>query len=606
MRRRDLGRALVGALATLACLAALTGSAQANRALLSEATVETQPPLGPPQGQIEGACGLAVSASSIYVSDYYHRVVDRFSSAGSYLSQTALPGGPIVGLGINSLDGVCELAVDSSNRLYANEWHQGVRRLLPSTLAIDEGHESTGVAVEPVSGDVYVDDRTYVAVYEPSGAPVEVSGQPLRIGVGNLEDAYGLAVSGGRVYVPDAGSDTVKVFEPSGNPAVPVATISHAFVSLADAAVAVDPVSGNVVVADNGQPGYEHPEAALHEFDSAGTYLGQLNCGPVDGEPNGLAFDSSGNLYVTNGNSEGANVFKYGPYTASAVAKPSCAAVTAAGGRAAVAGAGGSGAPGPPAPTAGVEASAADRSAGASSARARTVVQHGGVRVSFDGGISPDRLPRHGSAAISLDLSAAFSPTRGGELPQLRRVAIDFNSAGKLDPGVVPSCTVNEIQPATTAAAREACGRSIVGGGTFSADVRLPRQSPFPAQGQVVVFNGRFKGHPAVLAHVYGTKPVPTSFTLPFTIAKSGGTFGTALRASLPEATGNAAAITGLTLSLGRSIVSHGHHRSYVTAGCPAPKGFASASFPLVRGSFGFAGGVKATTTVVRTCRARG
>ncbi|HET7590850.1 MAG TPA: hypothetical protein VFK14_11800 [Solirubrobacterales bacterium] len=602
-----MGRTLAGALAVVACLGAFAAPAEANRALLSEALLKVEGPSGPPQGQIEGACGLAVTASNqLYVSDYYHRVVDRFATSGSYVSQTALPGGPILGLGANALDGVCELALDPAERLYANEWHQGVSRLLPSALAIEEGHESTGVAVDPASGEVYVDERTYVAVYEPSGAAVEVAGQPLRIGLGSLEDAYGLAVAGGRVYVPDAGSETVKVFEPAGDPATPVATLSHPFVSLVDAAVAVDPTNGHVVVADNSQPGYEHPQAALHEFDSTGAYLGQLDCGPVDGAPSGLAFDPAGNLYVTNGDSEGANVFKYGPYTASVVSKPSCAAVTAAGGRAALASLGGGGGAGASTPTAGTEALAGGSSASASSSGAPSVVQHGGVRVSFGSGIAPDRLPRHGATGIKLDLSAAFAAARGGDLPQLRRVAIGFNRAGKLHPGIVPSCTVAEIQPATTAAAREACGRSIVGSGTFSADVRLPRQSPFPAQGKVLVFNGRFKGHPAVLAHVYGTRPVPTSFTLPFTIGAGRGTFGTVLRAALPEATGNAAAITGLTLSLGRSVASRGHRRFYVTAGCPAPKGFRNASFPLVRGSFGFAGGLKATTTVVRTCRARG
>ncbi len=38
----------------------------------------------------------------------------------------------------------------------------------------------------------------------------------------------------------------------------------------------------------------------------------------IDGEPSGLAFDAASNLYATSGNDEGATVFKYGTYTASA------------------------------------------------------------------------------------------------------------------------------------------------------------------------------------------------------------------------------------------------------------------------------------------------
>lgn len=604
MRRRHLARALVGALAVVACLGAAANPAQANRALLSEAILETKPPLGPPQGQIESACGLAFSATGqLYVSDYYHRVVDSFNRVGSfkYSSQTALPGGPIVGLGSNSLDGVCGLAADSSGRLYANEWHEGVRRLLPSALVIDDGHESTGVAVDPVSGDVYVDDRTYVAVYEASGAPVEVAGQPLRVGVGSLEDAYGLAVAGGRVYVPDAGSDTIKVFEPAGNPAVPVLTISHDFVSLVDAAIAVDPSNGHLVVADDAQPGFEHPQAALHEFDSSGTYLGQLDCGPVDAGPSGLAFDSSGNLYVTNGNSEGANVFEYGAYTSAAVPTPGCAAVTIAGGRDSGASAGAS-------RTAVAAGGAAGPDAGAVPepvAGASEVVQHGHVRVSFDAALAPRRLPRRGSAGVQLSLAAKFAAVGGGEVPQLRHISIAFNRSGHLDPAALPACELSDIQPATTAAARAACGSSLVGQGSFSADVRLPQQSPFPAQGKVLAFNGRYLGRPAILAHVYGTSPIPTSYTLPFEISSSKGTYGTMLIASLPEVTGNAAAITGLTLTLGRSSSSGGRRRSYVSAGCPAPAGFSGAVFPLARASFGFPGRTL-HSTLTRSCRAAG
>lgn len=599
--RRHLTRALALAAALAACLGAADPAA-ANRALSSEALLDVKGPPAVPQGQIEGACGLAVTSSGqLAVSDYYHRAVDFFTPSGGYVSQFLLPGGAISGLGVNTLDGTCGLASDSAGRLYANEWHQRVSRLQPSALAIDEGHESTGVAVDPSTDWVYVDDRTYVAVYEPSGAPVEAAGLPLRIGLGSLENAYGVAASGGRVYVPDAASNTIEVFEPAANPAVPVASISHDFVSLIDAAVAVDPTNGHLVVADNPQPGFERPGAALHEFDSAGASLGQLFCAPVNGEPSGLAFDSAGNFYVTDGNGEAANVFKYGPYTTGSVPTPPCAATAlAAPGGGATAGA----------------VSAARASGAAVSARiprrkaplasSSTVVQQGGVRVSFDGGISPQRLPRHGSAGVRLSVETKIAAADGSRLPALRKVSIGFNRAGRIHPGGLPICSVSDIQPSTNAAAREACGDSIVGRGTFSADVRIPRQSPFPARGQVIAFNGRYRGRPAILAHVYGTVPVPTSFTLPFAIKRSGGTFGTVLVASLPRAAAGSGYVTGLKLDLGRTFRLHGISHSYLTAGCPAPSGFGAATFPLTRAILSFGGGPRIATTVDRTCRARG
>jgi hypothetical protein len=56
----------------------------------------------------------------------------------------------------------------------------------------------------------------------------------------------------------------------------------------------------------------------------------------------------------------------------------------------------------------------------------------------------------------------------------------------------------------------------LVGTGTFATKILLPQQAPFPAGGKLYAFNGRYRGHPAILAHVFGTEPVPTSFTLPF------------------------------------------------------------------------------------------
>ena len=285
--------------------------AQAERPLITKKVLQTAKV---PGGGIEGACGVAVASGTIYVSDYYHHGIDVFSSSGEYQSRIAG----------NPLDGPCQLATSAAGALYANDWHESVSRVLPSALGFGSEEESTGVAVDQTSGNVYVNDRTYVAVYEPSGAAVlDGGGEPLRIGLGTLEDGYGLAVAAGRVYVPDAATHTVKVYEPATDPVTPVLTISGTatpqgrFVSLVDAAVAIDPANGHLVVLDNLQPGFEFPEAAIEEFDSSGAFLGQVLQKVIDGEPSGLAFNSN-TLYVTSGNSEEANVFSYGAYAAGA------------------------------------------------------------------------------------------------------------------------------------------------------------------------------------------------------------------------------------------------------------------------------------------------
>jgi hypothetical protein len=304
----------------LALALAPVSAAQADRAPLPP-KLETK---NVPGGQIEGACGVAVTGNTIYVSDYYHHGVDVFDSiSGSYLSR-------ILG---NPIDGPCGLATAPGGALYANDWHRGVSRLLPAPLSFDSA-ESTGVAVDQAGGRVYVDDREYVAVYEPSGASVPGEGAaPLLIGSGTLGDAYGVAVSDGRVYVPDAADSTVKVYEPAVDPDSPARVIDGAglpgggFSSLVDTAVAVDPSNQHLLVVDNLQPGYEHPEAAIDEFGPAGEFLGRVGQHLVHGEPTGLAFNG-GVLYVTTGNGLFSDVLAFGPYTASsALAAPLAAPV---------------------------------------------------------------------------------------------------------------------------------------------------------------------------------------------------------------------------------------------------------------------------------------
>jgi DNA-binding beta-propeller fold protein YncE len=593
MKTKSIGPVLLAA--ALLTLATGAAPAAANRALLSEALLQTSitpTPLPPPEGEIEGACGLAVGPDgSLYVSDYYHRVIDRFSSFGEYESQIALPGANAA-FGSVTLDAVCGLALDSGGRLYANEWHQGALRLLPSEVAIDGG-ESTGVAVD-AAGNLYVDDRTEIAEYT---APVAAGDPPVTvIDLGPDARGYGLAVSsdGTRVYVADAADDTVKAYEPAVSTSVPVQTIAG-FNSLRDAALAVDPTNGHLLVVDNLQPGFEHPEAAVMEYDDTGAFLGRLPGAPIHGQPSGIAVDpTSGALYVTSGNDEGANVLAYGPYDAS-VAPALFPASQAA-------------APYSPAPTAAATVSTSsprlvNPSHRGSTASASEVFQRAGVRIKVDGKLAPVTLPRRGTAGVHVSLETKIASTDGGTPPQLHRITIAINRNGHFEPRGLPVCRLVEIQPSSTRGALAACRGSLVGQGSFSADVKLPEQSPFPSAGKVLAFNGVVDGRSVILAHVFGTEPVPTSFTLPFAIGSAGGTYGTVLRATVPKATGGF--ITGLRLNLGRSFHAGGQRRNYISAGCPAPPGFPGAVFPLARTTFAFAGGPKPTSVLVRNCRVR-
>jgi hypothetical protein len=325
--RRRLVRKLATCAASLLALsvfAAQAGAAETDPlAIFAPSPPSSSPPAFPPDGYLDGVCGLAVdSGGRFYVSDYNHGAVDVFTPGLAYASR--LPG-------VDPADGPCGLALDSAGHLYVEDFHGRILKFGPSPgfagpVTIVDG-PSSGVAVDLATGDPYVDHRTYVAVFDSAGNPVEVGGEPLRIGEGALGDGYGLALSAypgtaGFVYVADAATDKVEVYDPGTDPANPVASIAGppgGFTSLHDSALAVDDASGDVYVLDRIELELgQQPRAVVDVFEPSGAYLGHLKYAVVDGSPSGLAVDNSGGLtqgrvYVSSGNSQGAGVYVYSP-----------------------------------------------------------------------------------------------------------------------------------------------------------------------------------------------------------------------------------------------------------------------------------------------------
>ncbi len=233
------------------------------------------------------------------------------------------------------------------------------------------------------------------------------------------------------------------------------------------------------------------------------------------------------------------------------------------------------------------------------------VTQGKDVRVIFKGSLTPHSLPRTGLAPVRVAVGATIVPAEGATPPSLRKIQIEINRHGKFDTKGLPVCRFDEIQPSSTASALSSCKPSLVGKGNFSSTVLQPEASPFPSKGTLYAFNGTYKGKPAILAHVYGTEPIPTSYTIPFTISGASGDYGTTLTAPMPNVGNEWGFITGLSLNLGRTFHYRGERRSYVTAGCPAPKGISIAPFDFARATFNF-GAEKVSSVLSRSCRANG
>lgn len=239
-------------------------------------------------------------------------------------------------------------------------------------------------------------------------------------------------------------------------------------------------------------------------------------------------------------------------------------------------------------------------------AQAETVGK-GNLRLKVDGALKPRKLPRTGAGPVSVALGGEVSTTDGTAPPQLRKIEIEINRHGHFDYTGLPTCELPQIQPASNGRALANCKKALVGDGTFAGSISLPGQEAYPIEGRLLVFNGREHGHQVLMAHIYTPKPFATSFVIQFSITtKPHGTYGTILTADLRKALGRKRNLTAIELKLSRQYGFRGKRYSYVSAGCPAPKGFHVATYPLARTAFTFGDGRVLSTVLNRTCAARG
>jgi hypothetical protein len=235
------------------------------------------------------------------------------------------------------------------------------------------------------------------------------------------------------------------------------------------------------------------------------------------------------------------------------------------------------------------------------------IVQSGDVIVAFHGDISPQRLPRTGTAPIAVQMGAKIKGTDPADPPVLERIVLAINSHGTLQSKGLAKCPLAKLGSLSSSAeAKRACGDALVGHGNVTSRVILPGQGAFASNGPLLAFNGAHKGHPAIFAQVATGAPLPLTYVIVFDLTKTKGTFGTQLAATLPPIASEYGYISAFDMSLQRRYSSNGEKLSYASAGCPAPKGANLASFSLAKASYEFIGGRTLTQTLVRDCKVRG
>lgn len=234
------------------------------------------------------------------------------------------------------------------------------------------------------------------------------------------------------------------------------------------------------------------------------------------------------------------------------------------------------------------------------------LIQQGNLRVSFEARLLPRELPRERRAPVSVSLGGTVRTADGSRPPQLREMTVAVNRAGRISVVGLPRCRAPELQQTTTEAALRRCRDALVGRGHFAANVDFPGAPLIPARGNLLAFNSRVRGRPAMLLHLYGSTPVRAAFVLPFTIShRRQGDFGTVFSTKIPELASDLGYVTDIEMKIGRRYRFAGQPRSFFSASCAAPAGFPGAIFQLARATFTFANGQRLSTGLARDCKVR-
>jgi hypothetical protein len=197
--------------------------------------------------------------------------------------------------------------------------------------------------------------------------------------------------------------------------------------------------------------------------------------------------------------------------------------------------------------------------AGVSVAVAGPRVVGGGIEVEYDGGFSPKKMSRTKPTPISFNVEAKIKSVDPDEAhpPALREFLIEGDRHASLHVEGIPACRSSEIQSTTTAAARKACGRALIGHGKTVVEVKFPEQPAFLAHSELLAFNGGSRGGVTTLfIHAFLTAPITAAVVTTVKVKKiHKGRYGLLSTATIPKIAGGAGSVVSFTLTLNKGII---------------------------------------------------
>jgi hypothetical protein len=207
---------------------------------------------------------------------------------------------------------------------------------------------------------------------------------------------------------------------------------------------------------------------------------------------------------------------------------------------------------------------------GAAVAGATALIETREVRIKVNAAFQPRALPVKSFAPVQFSGSVEVAKPGGGKPPALDQIVLDFDRDGRLETGGLPTCAPESVAEASVEEARSICKGSIVGTGEIEALVSLPVSGNLvPTSSPLTLFNGpRQEGKPTVVVHARTTVPATQTYAFTVPIEKRPGEFRYRVTADIPPLAGGLAAITKLSVTVGRKYTSGGTKRSYVSARC--------------------------------------
>jgi sugar lactone lactonase YvrE len=163
-----------------------------------------------PQGHFVSLAGVAVDQSgNLWTADAGTGNVDEFDPKGKFLQQWASPSGSMRAIAVDA----------THNAVYLMNGGGTTERFTLTgggQTTIDSG-SGTALALDPQTGNLYVDHGHDVAVYDPTGTRIDTL---FSLGRGSTTNSQGLAFWSGKakklgaLYVADASNDTVTIYGP--------------------------------------------------------------------------------------------------------------------------------------------------------------------------------------------------------------------------------------------------------------------------------------------------------------------------------------------------------------------------------------------------------